>query len=531
MFTKENEEGWITSSEDCISSEWLTTLFPTKDPSKIILWLELLRNNEFESFQDLQNLDESGWNKLELPIAIVSGIKNFLKEWSNRSIKPATNPVISPLINQVDCVVIDISGSMKSKSHIDRDKTREDVSKILFHSLMDKLVSLELSHAVGLLAFGSSLTPIAITREYERFHDELGRLDAREGSTRLYDAVLSAAEIIEAYVTENMDKIDHTQLSKRVFVFTDGEDNASNQPPFMVANYLQEHNILLDALPVASRNSVLHALTAATGGLCFDVESEEQGMSLFESEATLHVHSREVRPEPSALSRITDRASFQALVDQAQSDTTARVREVRTALPTTIYSPVLSAAAITQVCNGDTSTIAAMSKTIGEAVTKRILREYTQINSDISLKTDLDVFCSIDVNAEDLSIWKVWFKNLPDPYTGGTWLLMLEFPSDYPFKPPKIRFMTPIYHCNISSAGGICLDVLKDNWSPAMSAPKLLLAIHAMLLGPNGDDPLDAYKGQVWRDNRVEYLRQARLHTAAHASESMEVMMAKYNRV
>ena len=48
------------------------------------------------------------------------------------------------------------------------------------------------------------------------------------------------------------------------------------------------------------------------------------------------------------------------------------------------------------------------------------------------------------------------------PFSGGVFFLNIHFPTDYPFKPPKVNFTTRIYHPNINSNGSICLDILKD---------------------------------------------------------------------
>ena len=76
------------------------------------------------------------------------------------------------------------------------------------------------------------------------------------------------------------------------------------------------------------------------------------------------------------------------------------------------------------------------------------------------------------------------------PYNGGVFFLDIHYPNDYPFKPPKVTFRTRIYHCNINSSGQICLDILKDQWSPALTISKVLLSICSLLTDANPHDPL-----------------------------------------
>ena len=82
------------------------------------------------------------------------------------------------------------------------------------------------------------------------------------------------------------------------------------------------------------------------------------------------------------------------------------------------------------------------------------------------------------LNDNDLFTWEAKIIGPENsPYHNGVFKLRIEFPQDYPFKPPKIVFLTKIYHCNINSSGGICLDILKDMWSPALTVNKILLSI------------------------------------------------------
>lgn len=103
------------------------------------------------------------------------------------------------------------------------------------------------------------------------------------------------------------------------------------------------------------------------------------------------------------------------------------------------------------------------------------------------------------------------------PYALGRFKLELFLPEDYPMAPPKVRFLTRIYHPNIDRLGRICLDILKDKWSPALQIRTVLLSIQALLSAPNPDDPLNNEAAEMWKTKEAVAIQTAKDWTRQHA--------------
>ena len=143
---------------------------------------------------------------------------------------------------------------------------------------------------------------------------------------------------------------------------------------------------------------------------------------------------------------------------------------------------------------------------------KRIQRELQELGRDPPAN------CSAGPQGDDLFHWQATIMG-PEgsPYSGGVFFLDIHFPVDYPFKPPKVSFTTKIYHCNINSNGGICLDILREHWSPALTISKVLLSICSLLTDPNPADPLVPDIANLLKNDIQQHDGTAREWTAKYA--------------
>jgi len=143
---------------------------------------------------------------------------------------------------------------------------------------------------------------------------------------------------------------------------------------------------------------------------------------------------------------------------------------------------------------------------------RRILKEQEKMNADAvpGIKAG--------PKGEDLYHWSAIVAG-PEgsPYEGGTFELDVRLPTRYPMEPPIVKFRTPIFHPNVGSGGDICLDILKEQWSPVLSLQKVLLSISSLLTDPNFSDPLDQAAASLYRKSRPEYDARCRDMTRRHA--------------
>jgi len=145
---------------------------------------------------------------------------------------------------------------------------------------------------------------------------------------------------------------------------------------------------------------------------------------------------------------------------------------------------------------------------------RRVGKELGDIANDPAAKIFAEPF-----NGSDLSHLRATFPGPQDtPYEGGTFIVDVKIPQEYPFKPPVMQFITKVWHPNISSqTGAICLDTLGTAWSPVLTVKAALLSLQSLLSTPEPKDPQDAEVATMLMKHPEQFQRVAREWAVKHA--------------
>jgi ubiquitin-conjugating enzyme E2 I len=118
------------------------------------------------------------------------------------------------------------------------------------------------------------------------------------------------------------------------------------------------------------------------------------------------------------------------------------------------------------------------------------------------------------VNADGSMNLFQWKCGIPGkkgtPWEGGVYPLVLTFPEDYPNKPPKCAFSTPLFHPNIFPSGAVCLSILSEDkdWKPALTVQHILTGVQDLLDDPNAADPAQQEPFLLYTQDKVAYRRR-----------------------
>jgi len=125
-------------------------------------------------------------------------------------------------------------------------------------------------------------------------------------------------------------------------------------------------------------------------------------------------------------------------------------------------------------------------------------------------------------NDDDIYTWEVLIIGPPDTlYEGGFFKCHLSFPKEYPHRPPKLKFITEIWHPNIDKSGNVCISILhepgddkygyekaSERWLPVHTVETILISVISMLADPNDESPANVDAAKEWRESPADFKRK-----------------------
>ena len=380
--------------------------------------------------------------------------------------------------------------------------SRLDIVKELFKTFADRSMAYNYHHVIGLTLFHGHVEVVSnVSEAFVHFQTVVQNVEAG-GRTAVWDAMVSAAEQLDAISST------YPACIKRILCLTDGEDNESAFEPHEVARMLQDKNIVLDCVLVGQGNTTAKAIAVATNGCAFFPSDHKESLRLFQMETVLSIRERLIGQRKPPVTSKADLKKYENRVRYPYDKKPQRT------LPGELEKVVTSPGRVLQraAANPPKGLAAPSLRRV-----KRILAEIADYQRNPH--PNIEIYpCE-----QQLDFWRLLLVGPSNtPYEGGVFLLYAKFPADYPQVAPEIRFVTPIYHCNVNGHGKICHSVFDRNYSADFSVRRIVDCVFGLLLTPEPEDPLDSALAQEYYDNRQEYERTAATSTREHARKKLE---------
>lgn len=422
-----------------------------------------------------------------------------------------------PRVQESIAVCIDRSGSMGTPfaevvlnvvKGARLERTRMEAVKAMFYAFRDRAESISSGgHEMGLIQFDDVVERLLdLTPELDRFEAVVDNM-AKRGQTAIFSAIVEGAAMLEERFREDR----RTDL--RVLVLTDGQNNAG-APASEALAAVNRIGAVVDAILVGNRpDANLRKIVSATGGECYHINDLGDGFELLEAESVVSLRARRGGAEKP----LFQERPHVDLTSMEEKPITAKRRVAE-------LGPAATPTAVVSVASLD-----ADQARCGGAAVKRILKELSQVaSSNDAVWAHSGEGVHIFPAPDNVKVWRALLEGpAGTPFEGGVFSLSVTMPDDYPFKPPKITFQTPVYHCNVSDSGSICLDLLKESWSPQLTVPRVLETIRTLLREPDTDNALRQWIAELtiaWRTSGgtdTRYFDKARELTRKEAATTV----------
>ncbi|CAD8083491.1 unnamed protein product [Paramecium sonneborni] len=445
----QDEDGFILND-----SEKICNLLKTNDIVQIVQKIEIQNQDQHQYQQEQQVIQE-------------------LNQQENLD---QNNDPIEAIV-----VLFDTSGSMGATFFQDDQLSRIGAVNAFFSAFADKTLTFEFNHIVKLVCFESFIADkCEFTNDFNKFIKLVD--DASPGTgTKCYDAIGYAIDQLKEI------KKKYPNIILRIIALTDGEDNESKENPQSLISRIFENQIIIDSFVVSNDCQGLKTLTHASSGRCYCPQTLAEGMSLFEIESILSVNHREQKEYPKQILDL-NQLKNKPFDTEGMKVISMDVQKIAVMKKEEILNKISQIQNVTQNTSSTSSSSA-------KNCAVRILKELEQITS---FGDKLNFKCYPTAN--DIKTWKILLYGPKGTvYEDGLYILSYIFPQDYPFKAPKVQFITKMYHPNVSRGGSICLDILINSWTPLQTTTKVLESILTMLQNPNTDNALDCNIASIYQ--------------------------------